>query len=150
MNLPPGPGVYVLFLHLAEERTLEIGRLGDLVFPPGFYAYVGSGRGSGGLASRIARHLCHPKPLHWHIDALRAQARPLKLWLIEGMQPRECAWAQALSRLAGASFPAPRFGASDCHCPAHLVHFAHLPEREAFAQAVGEAVTEVILDGQHC
>lgn len=149
MDLPSGPGTYVLFLHLANNRKLTVGRLGALDFPAGFYAYVGSGQGSGGLAARIARHLRHPKPLHWHIDTLRTYARPLKVWLSEGPQQRECAWAQAMSQLAGASLPAPRFGATDCRCRAHLVHFTRLPAHESFAQVVGDNVREVVLNGSH-
>ncbi len=147
MDLPGGPGTYVLFLRLKEEQTLAVGGLGPVWFPAGLYAYVGSGRGSGGLAARIARHMRHPKPQRWHIDALRAHAAPLMLWLSEGPQRRECAWARALSQLPGASLPAPRFGASDCRCPAHLIHFPYLPERLGFAQATGDAVQEVLLDG---
>jgi len=147
LDLPRKPGTYVLFLHLRESRTVTVGRLGAVAFPAGFYAYVGSARGSGGLAARVARHLRDPKPLHWHIDALREHARPLRLWLSEGPQGRECVWAGVLSRLPGASLPAPRFGASDCRCPAHLIRFAALPDCARFARAVGEVVEEVVLDG---
>ncbi len=145
--LPPRPGAYALLLRLEHDRELTVGRLGRFRFLAGVYAYVGSARGPGGLAARIARHLRHPKPLRWHVDYLRACARPVAVWLAEGSQRRECAWAAALARMDDASLPVPRFGASDCRCPAHLVHFPALPNREVFAQAVGEPVTEVRLDG---
>lgn len=147
MDLPRESGTYVLFLHLRDAQTLPVGRLGTVAFPAGFYAYVGSGRGSGGLAARIARHLRGAKARHWHIDALRERADPVRLWLSKGTQRRECAWAGALSNLPGASLPAPRFGASDCRCAAHLIRFAALPDRASFSQAVGEAVEEVDLHG---
>ncbi len=145
--LPSRPGTYVLFLHLARDVTLTVGRLGRFRFPAGFYGYVGSARGSGGIASRVARHLRHPKPAHWHIDALRAVARPVRVWWAEGTERRECAWAAALAGLEGGSVPVRGFGSSDCRCRSHLIHFSSLPRVGSLAQAVGTAVVEVILDG---
>ncbi len=41
------------------------------VLKPGFYIYVGSACGPGGLRARISRHLCGKrKRLHWHIDRI--------------------------------------------------------------------------------
>ncbi len=144
-GLPPRPGTYVLFLRLRDERTLAVGRLGRFRFPPGLYAYIGSGRGPGGLAARVGRHLRHPKPLRWHVDYLRVHAEPVALWLAEGTDRRECAWAQGLARLEGAVFPAPGFGASDCHCPSHLILFSAMPDLAGFAPADG--IVEVRWDG---
>ncbi len=144
--LPDRPGTYVLVLRLARPTTIGVGRLGRFSFPPGWYAYVGSARGSGGLAARIARHLRSPKPLHWHVDYLRADARPVEVWYAVGIRKRECVWAQALFDLPGASVPVPRFGASDCHCQAHLVHFAAPPDPATFARAVGEPVSQEVLN----
>jgi Uri superfamily endonuclease len=62
------------------------------------------------------------------------------VWLAEGDRRRECAWAAGLARMDGASLPVPGFGASDCRCPAHLIHFPDLPDREPFERIVGEAV----------
>ena len=140
--LPDGPGTYVLILRLPRLATIAVGRLGRFQFPPGWYAYVGSARGPGGLAARVARHLRSPKPLHWHVDYLRAAARPEQVWYAAGIRRRECAWAAALSDLPGASIPVPRFGASDCRCPGHLIHFVAHPEPADFARAVGEPISQ--------
>ena len=140
--LPDRPGTYTLILSLARPTIIDVGRLGRFRFPEGWYAYAGSARGPGGLAARISRHLRAAGPLHWHVDYLRACARPIAAWYIVGPQKRECAWAQALSALPGGSIPAPRFGASDCRCPAHLIHFAAPPDLKAFTHAVGEPVLE--------
>lgn len=145
--LPDLPGTYVLILNLPRPVTLHIGKLGRFQFPAGRYAYVGSACGPGGLAARLRRHLRTSKTLHWHVDYLRAHARPIQVWYAVGSRERECVWAQALAGLPGASIPAPRFGASDCCCPAHLVHFAAPPDRAAFARAVGEAVLRERPDG---
>lgn len=144
-GVPRLPGTYVLILRVEEARWVQIGRLGEFRIPPGRLAYVGSARGRGGLAARLARHLRHPKPLVWHIDFLRGVARPVTAWWATGTDRRECVWAAALARMPGASRPIPGFGSSDCRCPAHLFHFPELPERELFARLVGEEViTEVI------
>ncbi len=147
-SLPPRPGTYVLFLRLPQQQTLTVGRLGRFTLPAGLYAYVGSGRGAGGLAARVARHLRYPKPLHWHVDYVRAVAKPTAVWWSEGSQRRECVWAAALSQLAGATLPIPGFGSSDCRCPAHLFRFPAMPGLTQFAQAVAATVSEVRLDDE--
>ena len=133
-SLPPRPGTYALILHLDRGRALTVGRLGRFRLPTGIYVYVGSARGPGGLAARVGRHLRRSgtgagpaAPPHWHIDYLGPVARPVAVWLAEGDRRRECAWAARLAQMDGASLPVPGFGASDCRCPAHLVHFATRP-----------------------
>jgi len=144
--LPDRPGTYVLILRLPRPATVNVGQLGRVRFPAGWYAYVGSAYGPGGLAARISRHLRSPKHLHWHVDYLRAESSPVEIWSAVGTGKRECAWARALSGLPGASIPVLRFGASDCHCPAHLIHFAGSPDLAAFVRAVGEPVSQEKLD----
>jgi Uri superfamily endonuclease len=131
-----------LVLRLKRSTTIDVGRLGRVRFSAGWYAYAGSARGPGGLAARISRHLRSPKPQRWHVDYLREHAQPVQIWYALGARKRECAWVQALSGLPGASVPVRRFGASDCRCPAHLVHFAASPDLEAFVRAVGEPVSQ--------
>lgn len=100
---------------------------------PGRYVYVGSAHGPGGLRARLGRHLRGDGRPHWHIDVLRAAARVegYAYWTRDGVT--ECALAQALASLPGASIPLPHFGASDCRtgCPAHLVA---LPDRRPLAE----------------
>jgi Uri superfamily endonuclease len=57
MDLPADKGTYVLISHMVQMKRLEIGSLGEFDIIPGFYAYVGSAFGSGGLRSRIGHHL---------------------------------------------------------------------------------------------
>jgi Uri superfamily endonuclease len=145
--LPDQAGTYALILKLPHTAAITVGRLGRFQFPRGWYVYVGSARGPGGLAARVSRHLRFPKPLHWHVDYLRTAAWPVEVWHAVGSQKRECAWACALVGLCGASVPVPRFGASDCRCPAHLIHFAALPDVRSFARAVGERVSSEFITG---
>jgi len=140
-------GIYALILHLVCREEITIGRLGKFTFPAGYYLYLGSALGPGGLEARLTRHLREGKRPHWHIDYLGPVARPVAVWLAEGDRRRECAWAARLAQMDGASLPVPGFGASDCRCPAHLVHFSTLPHLEPFARAVGELVRENRLDG---
>ena len=146
-GLPGLPGTYVLVLVVENGQRVRVGRLGEFGIPPGWLAYVGSARGPGGLAARLARHLRHPKPLVWHIDFLRAVARPVAVWWATGTDRRECLWAAALDQMPGASRPIPGFGASDCRCPTHLFHFPGPPDREEFARRVGEEVMAGIVIG---
>ena len=144
---PPRPGTYALLLRMEGDSILTVGRLGRFRFPAGVYVYLGSARGPGGLAARLARHLRNPKPSRWHVDYLRAHAQPMLVWFAEGERRRECAWVAAVAELPGATVPAPGFGASDCRCPAHLVYLPAQPGRGLLARAVGEPVAEVRLDG---
>jgi Uri superfamily endonuclease len=137
---PDRAGTYALILELPDPATIGVGRLGCFRFLAGWYAYVGSARGPGGLAARISRHLRAPKLAHWHVDYLRAAARPVEIWYAVETQKRECAWARALANLPDALIPVPRFGASDCRCPAHLIYWADPPDIERFIRAVGEPV----------
>jgi Uri superfamily endonuclease len=76
------------------------------------------------------------------VDYLRTVAQPIEIWYAAGTRKRECAWAQTLAGLPGAFIPASRFGASDCRCPAHLIHFARPPDVATFARTVGEPVLQ--------
>ena len=55
MDLPEDKGTYVLIVSVTQMKRLEIGRLGTFDVVPGFYAYVGSAFGAGGLRTRMAR-----------------------------------------------------------------------------------------------
>jgi len=133
-------GCYVLALRLNAPYRLRIGQLGELDFPAGWYLYVGSARGSGGLLARLARHrrrLGPDKRARWHIDYVREQATWGGAWGCITDERLECDWAAALRRLAGAQVVAPGFGASDCHCLAHLVHVPALPNDDWFSATLG-------------
>jgi Uri superfamily endonuclease len=140
--LPKQPGTYVLSMRLSSGRTISVGRLGEFRFVAGWYAYVGSARGPGGLAARVSRHLRESKVYHWHIDYVRAHAEPVMVWYTVGTVKRECSWASVLSELPGASLPASGFGASDCQCLGHLVHFPARPELRDFARLADSPISE--------
>jgi Uri superfamily endonuclease len=140
-----GRGTYLLGMWLDENVRLAVGRLGRFAFPSGYYVYAGSARGPGGLSARLARHRRQEKRFHWHVDYLLARARLVEIWTTVSDQRLECAWVQAMMGLTAAQVPIPRFGASDCRCPAHLVYFPQPPGAARITAALqafsGTAVT---------
>lgn len=129
------PGTYILLLHLDHEANLQIGRLGPHQFERGYYAYAGSALS--GLEARIGRHLRSGKAKRWHIDHLRELAAVEGVWVLPGLERKECSLAAELLGMPGAQ-PGPRgFGSSDCRCRTHLVHFGNRPDVEIIAQRLG-------------
>ena len=132
------PGTYVLFLVLKMDANLTIGRLGSFHLSKGYYAYVGSALGPGGLFSRILHHLSFTASPHWHIDYLHAAATPLAVWYSESDRRLEHIWASVLLSSRRASIPVPGFGSSDCKCSSHLFYYRQIPTLRWFKQAVGK------------
>jgi Uri superfamily endonuclease len=133
-EIPAAGGTYALLLACAHPRTLRIGRCGDRRIPRGWYIYVGSAFGPGGLKSRCLRYFRQPARWHWHIDYLRPAASLQGIWFTTDPVPREHRWAETIAGLPGAGIPLPRFGASDCRCRSHLFHFASEPVFRIFRQ----------------
>ena len=65
-GVAPDAGTYILLIAVERALTLDVGRLGAMTFPPGYYLYVGSALRN--LGHRLARHLRREKRVHWHID----------------------------------------------------------------------------------
>jgi len=137
---------YLLALWLCQAETISVGRLGTYLFPAGWYLYVGSARGSGGIAARPNRHLRHlgdGKRPHWHIDFLRERAVWGGAWASAAGRQLECEWAAEVRRLPQAHMIVRGFGASDCRCPAHLVYLGSgdaLPPEPWFAGLGAERI----------
>jgi len=129
----PQPGTYALVLSSRKATPVRIGKLGTLQIQPGFYAYIGSAHGPGGLRARLGHHLTQSSRQHWHIDYLRAHADPEEVWYCHDPRPWEHTWAKCIGTLPGASIPLAGFGASDCRCDSHLYFFERRPSRAAFA-----------------
>lgn len=123
-------GVYLLVLHLPVACALNVGALGRREFPAGWYVYAGSAHGPGGLDARLRRHRSLEKRVRWHVDYLRAAADWVEAWTAPLPADCECEWARRLMASPGADIPVRGFGASDCHCASHLVHFQSKPSHE--------------------
>jgi Uri superfamily endonuclease len=131
-----GAGTYALILESAGRKPVAVGQLGTLDLRAGFYVYVGSALGPGGLQARINRHFDPSRPIHWHIDCLKRVTRIVEVWYLADPIRREHSWAKALANLPSASIPMPGFGSSDCDCPAHLFAFPTAPKLATFARAL--------------
>jgi len=126
--LPRSAGTYAIVMRAQDRQQLQIGRLGGVQLSKGWYVYVGSAFGPGGLAARVSRHLrCH-KTRHWHIDYLIWATTVREVWYSQRQRDLEHCWAQAALDQPAARNLLRGFGASDCQCLSHLVRF---PTREA-------------------
>ena len=118
------PGSYVLVMQCSVETSVQVGRLGVLNTTPGFYLYVGSALGPGGIPARVNRHLRWKMPdqLKWHVDYIANITWPVAVWYSYGQISYECKLSHAVAGMADVSIPLPRFGASDCRCNSHLYY----------------------------
>jgi Uri superfamily endonuclease len=132
LEIPTDRGTYALMLQSRVSLSLQVGALGNVAMCPGFYIYVGSAFGPGGLRARISRHIKRSKKQHWHIDYLREHADLEAVWFDSYPAIQEQAWADELSRSCGMRVAFPRFGASDCGCESHLFYSATAPSLSAF------------------
>lgn len=118
--MPPQPGTYALIFSAARNGQIAIGKIGTLQLKPGFYIYVGSAFGPGGLKARIRHHNRKTARPHWHIDYLASNLKLKEIWYTCDSVHREHQWATILSCTRGASMPLTGFGSSDCRCKSHL------------------------------
>ena len=121
-------GSYILVLQLEQPLAgLQVGRLGQFAFAAGFYFYVGSAFGAGGLAARLAYHTRQKLRPHWHVDYLRAATRLREIWTVSGPERLECCWCQRLLAHPALTVPVPGFGSRDTGCRAHLFYMPRAP-----------------------
>jgi Uri superfamily endonuclease len=121
------PGTYALVMACSSGPKVEVGKLGSLGLQSGFYVYVGSAFGPGGLKARIAHHMKISERPHWHIDYLRSAVDITEVWFTYDQGHREHQWAGAMAGFSGATIPVTGFGASDCRCKSHLYFFNSRP-----------------------
>lgn len=117
-------GVYSLIIRLSRSVEINIGRLGNFVFPKGFYIYIGSAQN--GLEKRINRHISSNKKLHWHIDYLLSYAKIVKVLRYAGDRDAECKLSCMIGGCDGANVIVNGFGSSDCDCMTHLYYFKNM------------------------
>ena len=124
-----------MILRCRSNRTVQIGRWGELDLQRGYYVYVGSALGAGGLMVRVSRHCRGSRAKHWHIDYLREQASPSSVWFRYSALRLEHGWAAALMKMPG-MITVKGFGCTDCDCEAHLFFSARPPSVEVFEDCV--------------
>jgi len=126
------PGTYALVMMCSSDQQIAIGKLGRVSVQPGFYVYVGSAFGPGGLKARIAHHIKISERPHWHIDYLRPAMDLNQIWFTYDSRQREHQWAGVLASFSGATILISGFGASDCRCKSHLTFFDSPPSGDGF------------------
>jgi Uri superfamily endonuclease len=134
-------------LRCASTRAIRVGRLGTIRLRPGYYLYIGSAFGPGGLRARVAHHHYRAKRPHWHVDYLRRYARLESVWYASGAR-REHDWAAKVAAMPGAAMVLPGFGSSDCRCETHLYWFVESPVAELRGVVGGESAV-IMEPGSH-
>jgi len=134
--MKPAPGTYALILRCPSKASAGVGRLGRIDLKRGYYIYVGSAFGPGGVRARVTRHCRTEKARRWHIDYLREFVTPLGAWYSHSPVHLEHTWAQHIGAMPGVS-SIPRFGCSDCRCASHLFYTARPPDMAGFVALAG-------------
>jgi Uri superfamily endonuclease len=142
LEIQAGPGTYALFLVCASVCRIQVGRLGRLRTKPGYYAYIGSAFGPGGIYARIAHHIRSANRCHWHIDYLRQITQPVSCWYTHDPIRREHEWAGLVAALPQAEIPLVGFGSSDCRCRSHLIWLPSLPPCRSFRDTLGTGLPD--------
>jgi len=125
-------GIYCLIFR-TSGCPVRIGALGVVSFRAGWYIYVGSALGSGGL-KRLRRHISlaqlHDKQPKWHVDYLLTSSCFSLVYASYAVtvDRMEC---QLACELKEGSIP--KFGCSDCSCSSHLIFRQHDPKEEILA-----------------
>ena len=135
-NIAHARGTYALVLACDQSFHAPVGRLGEVTVDAGYWIYVGSAFGPGGLPSRLRHHLIPSRRPHWHLDYIKSDLRALDAWTTVDRVKREHLWADVLAGMHGASRPITGFGATDCTCPSHLIHLPRRPSWAFFRKAI--------------
>ena len=113
-------GNYILQLILEKGKEIAVGKSKKQFFESGYYLYIGSAFGGGGVKSRLDRHLRSEKKLHWHIDYLLLETKIVSAWFILLDYSIEHKIAAELQKSKSFKVAVERFGSSDCNCVTHL------------------------------
>ena len=127
------PGTYVMLLYNDSHRDVQVGRWRRISLEHGYYLYVGSALGPGGIRARVGRHMRTSKTTRWHIDYLRQAAEVVVVWVHFGKRRLEHDWARALHAASGFG-PVRGFGCSDCSCDSHLFYASNKPEDKSMKE----------------
>lgn len=141
------PGTYLLMLECTRAASVSVGKLGKINTCPGYYLYVGSAFGPGGVQARVDHHSRLAVKPHWHIDYLRTAAGLEAAWCSYGVR-LEHEWAQALMRSVDIDVPLKGFGSSDCVCVSHLFYTKSRPDAKMLEGLLKHDLSVVELSGR--
>ena len=140
--MPVSTGTYALVLEAHSHEVIVIGRLGEMTVVPGYYIYVGSAFGSGGLKARLSHHCRISSKPHWHMDYLRKVCNIRKIWFTGDDEARESCWVAIFSGMSGVMQPLSGFGATDSKHETHLFRVSEFPVIEYFIEALNNRITD--------
>ncbi|MGB9727997.1 MAG: GIY-YIG nuclease family protein [Nitrososphaeria archaeon] len=125
-------GSYVLILENGKVCDIRVGGLGVLKFDRGFYAYIGSMFGSGGLEARIRRYFVRGRK-HWHIDYILDHMKIVEVFVLP-----EKDYESFLANVAVKRFNYVKgFGCSDKkNDVSHLIYFRGEGELRKFIELI--------------
>ena len=129
-------GNYILVLYNEQPQKIEVGKLGTVKLKKGYYLYVGSALGPGGVQARVKRHSQQHKKMHWHIDYLRKVTTLEEIWYLYSNKRYEHYFADLFQQTESMSVPLVGFGASDCNCQAHLFYSQQCPKFITYKQNI--------------
>ncbi len=139
----PDSGTYIVTLKMETSQDIEVGRIGKHNFKKGFYLYVGSAHGPGGLNARLARHMKKDKSKRWHIDYIRNAGFVTSIIVQYGKEKKECTWAEKLKSSDFLIMPINRFGSSDCTCRSHLFYSKKMLTLKVLKNIINEPVDQI-------
>lgn len=135
-------GTYALLFKCTRPFQALAGKLGLINVSAGYWIYVGSAFGPGGLRSRLAHHLKLSQCPHWHLDYIKSALQPMAVWATTDRVKREHTWAAVFCGLKGASRPIAGFGATDCSCRSHLSHHPQQPGFFSFRKTLRRQIPD--------
>lgn len=114
-------GTYLFFFRLRKPLTVKT-RGGKVFFlKEGYYVYIGSAFGGGGIEKRVGRHLKREKPKRWHLDFVTTSEVFEFLSYVPFYGKRiECNLAGLFENNGELFEPVKGFGCTDCSCKSHL------------------------------
>ncbi len=129
-------GTYIVVLKSDQAKTIRIGKLAQLNIQKGYYAYIGSAFGPGGVIARLKHHYKVSHRPHWHLDYLRAETEFYEAYAEYSSEKKECEWASLISKSEMVSEPLKGFGSSDCQCSTHLFYFTSYVKMVSVIQGI--------------
>ncbi len=94
-------GTYAVIFQCLSKARQQVGQLGVVSLREGYYVYVGSAFGPGGVKARVSHHYRHTINPNWHIDYLRRLLRPVGVWFTYDHRRLEHRWAKAFHKIVG-------------------------------------------------
>jgi Uri superfamily endonuclease len=130
-NIPSDKGTYIIILSVKRGGHIRIGRLGIFEIAEGYYAYVGSAHGSGGMKARIRYHIQRVDKPRWHIDYFKQLAVPIEVWFTTAGLRLEKNWAEIMNNWSWFNKTIAGFGSSDYH-RGHVTHLFYTKREPSF------------------